>query len=325
MSKLHVDQGSIIFGSGGKKSNIDAIRDKIANIFKRDEEVLESKFQNKKERAPVKEITPKNLNKLESQDIKEDWEKIKPASKTSDFVTDMRAIKPSFSEGETNYGGKSTLAGALNSIFNPDALSETKNSEFTDHVLNAGKEKRKAAEAKIERPRDWENNLRAKSSNDLKPAQMGFTPNRSSLEQAPIPKVELQVVAKQKELTKKSIEAGKEAAKIKQAMDELLGKRFEKDANDTRKWEDRMSDKIAENQTREIETKPFEFKLAQDFTSEKGGKTNIDLSGLFKTPENPKEIKEKSIKADLSHLTTKRQKREDDRSWEVVQKPKKTT
>ena len=50
----------------------------------------------------VKEITPENLDTLESIDIKGIWEEIKPAKKLSHSRVDEKAVQPSRSTGETN-------------------------------------------------------------------------------------------------------------------------------------------------------------------------------------------------------------------------------
>lgn len=324
MDKVQITQGNLLTGFGSENKKVANIADKLKDIFS--VQVVSQPVEAEKEqRAPVKNITAKNLKHLESIDIKNnDWEKVSGSTKTTDVVSDLRAIKPSRSEKETDNGGRSTLSNSLNSIFNPTAIREVKNSEFTEHVISSGKEKRKAEKDKMLRPRDWENEVRAKTTADMNPAQMGFTPNRSSFEAPAIPKVDLPIVETIKANNKKSAESGKQAAEIITELTKVWNDAYVKDANDNRRWEDIQADKIAQAQVREINVQPSGIKLAPEVVKEKLEPAKIDLSGVFKMPENPAEAKEQSIKENLEHLKSQRKRREEDRSWEVPSKAKKT-
>jgi hypothetical protein len=327
MGQIQITEGHLIFNTENKSKD-NHIADKVKDIFKVPEPIKDPENIKREEtstgRKPVGEITPQNLRHLESIDIKDhNWESIKLPTKTSDVLQDMKAIRPSRSEGETDNGGRSTLTSALNSIFNPEAVEGVKNSEFTDSVLQSGKDKKRESEQRRERSRDWEVETRAKTTKDLAAAQMGFTPNRSSFEPAPIPKVDLPVVEEIRAQNKKSADAGKEAAKIVKDLDSLFKVEYERDANDNRRWEDIEADKISKNQTRPL-PEPEVIKIAEEVLKEKPDVSKMDLTGVFKMPQNPEEVKEENIKRDSSNLTTKRTKREDDRSWEVPSRSKKT-
>ena len=315
--------GNIISGFNEDKVKTENLKEKLVEAFKV-KETAPDEVQ-KKARGPIKEITAKNLSSLESKDIKDtNWETVKLSPKASETISGVNSVRPSRSDGENNYGGSSTLGNTLSSIFNPEALSSSKNSEFTDHAIAAGKYQRKYIAEKGKSSREWEIESKALTTNDINTSNMGFTPNKSAFAPAELPKVNIPQINIIKEQNEKSREAGLKAAEIKRSLDKVMAQSYENQRTDDRKWEDIESEKIYSNHTKKMTINNEKISLAKDFVSEKSPSTKMDLSGIFKMPENPLELsKESSIKKDTSDSTQSRKSREDDRSWEKVREPKK--
>jgi len=324
MGNTHIMTGNIITGFNEDKSKTENLKEKLAEAFKVKENTPD-KIE-KKARGPIKEITVNNLSSLESKDIKNtNWETITPSKKASETVVGINSIHPSRSGIENNYGGSSTLSNSLNSIFNPEALASNKNSDFTNHVISAGKEYRKNISKKGKPSRDWEVEQKSLTTKDISATMMGFTPNKSAFSPSELPKVNIPQIKIIKEQAEKSKEAGIKAAEMKINLDRVMAQSYENQRNDNRRWEDIESEKIYSNQNKEMPIRKENITLAKDFVSDKLPKTKIDLNGIFKVPENPIESKkESSIKKDISDSTQSRGSREDDRSWEKVREPKKT-
>lgn len=326
MSDIKITSGNMLTGLGLSKESVD--QDKINNLFNKTESVPEDKPQSKK-RKPVKDITSKNLRHLESQDIKEDWEQVKPARKASEAgAFDSKSIGASRSGAQNDYGGKAPVSKALNSIFDPDRQKSVarKGGKMGEQIKSDAQAKRDEIKAQHAKTNDWEKVESAKTTKNLRPGQMGFTPNRSEIRETNISKVEIPQIKFIQEKNQASAEAGKKAADIKSRLDNVFKVRYEKEANDKRSWEEVQADKIAKNQVRKMDFKEENIKLSPDKIrmnikqkSEKKSEENNPINDLFKTQD----FEEKNIKR-KSDLKENRKRREDDRSWEKVSTPKKT-
>lgn len=314
--------------SEGSKQTDDALDKDIANLFK---EASVEEPTEKKRKGRRKEITASNLRELDSQDIKDTkWERVAGAKRSTDFVGDMNAIRPSRSEGETDNGGSSIVSSALNSILDPTQNEKyAKQNAVTDSIVKQARKTRQKVAEKGQNKTDWEayteNDLTAKGTKDFHPSQLGFTPHLSAFAQKEIPSVEIPAVEAIKAQSAQSAIDGKKAAQIKMALDKIMETEFSKKAE--KSWEEMAVDQINNSQTKAMKIEEQSIKLADDFVGEK---THIeaskqDFSNWFNVPENPNEIKkEASIKRDTKKLSANRKRREDDRSWEVVKLPKKT-
>lgn len=209
------------------------------------------------------------------------------------------------------------------SIFNPDPFSDAKNNEFTDHIIEAGKERRKADREKSRKNHEFEPS-RAKSTSEIPANMMGFTPHRTALKPSdlPIPEKEHSEITAQRDRVSQSIEAGKKVAEIYRERDQKKHEEYLRDANDERKWQDHAADKIVRNYEKDINAKndAFNFGNPNEYreTSYKQ-----DLSSIFKSPPSPEEVKESNIKRKSDHLRdSTRKHRSEDRSWEDVENSK---
>lgn len=237
-------------------------------------------------------------------------------------------IKPSRSGNETNEGGRASLPGPhKNSIFDPDAITKAKNSKMTDAVINDARDRRKERAAKGERSRDWEQPSIAQNSKDFKPGQMGYTPNRSVNQQPELPKVtspEIEAVKKQQaENAKKAQKAAKIANELKQ----IQMRDMDKAAKDSRTWEQQKLDEIARVQNKSYTVGKGVAEVARDFVpteQKKVADVQASLKEVFTMPQNPETAKKESNIKRKSEISEKRKKREDDRSWEKLSKPKTT-
>lgn len=274
-----------------------------------------------KRRTQVKDITPENLCKLESIDIKDqNWEQVKPSNKIADTVSDLRAIKPSRSENETNDGGTGLIPGSMDFLFN-----KQENSDYTKHVLDAGTKKREKnsnrGKPSQEFRDEWEVVAKAKNTSEVPVTDRGVMPNRSSFEPVPLPKVKISTVDKIKEKNKQSAAAGIKAAELKTELDNIMREKQQKTSGN---WEEEALGNIKGNATKKITVSTEKVKFAKDFTAPGKSKTDLDFSGIFATPENPATFSEKEIRRNADKLKVQRTKREDDRSWEAVIRSSKT-
>lgn len=282
-----------------------------------------AKEESIKRRTPVKDITPENLRKLESIDIKNmDWEQVKPAQKIGDTINDMGAIRPARSECETNDGGTGLIPGAMDSIF-----EKPQESEFSQHAIAAGKQKREEranrGKPSQEARDEWEVVAKAPNTADVQVTDRGVMPNRSAFEPGEIPKVRISTVEKITAQNKKSAEAGVKAAELKTELDQIMMDKMHKVSNN---WEDEAFDKIQETATKKSNVGFEKVKFAQDFVTPEAAqkKATKNLDGLFAIPQNPADVPDEKIRRNVDKLRTRRQKREDDRSWEAVVRSSKT-
>lgn len=332
-NRVELITGSILpLSLAEKKTDSGSLEGQIADVFKSQVHELEKGISavnddnHKRVEASAsgtgmdESMLPKYLR--DSKDIKEDWQQVSRSAKASSAsYRDGRAILPSsISEAETNYGGPNRTSRFANSIFDPSAIEKIENDEYTDVVINDAREKRIKAERKMQKSRDWEVVSASKSTKDVNPAQMGFTPTRSAFQPAPLEEVRLAEVEAIKKKNAASAEAGKKVAQIKSELDKVLAEKWERDFNDDRSWEDKAHEKIIEAQNREMNIVFNEPELAKDFVKASPIETDFDLSGLFTVPEDPSQYREASIKREDDHLKDPRRskRREDDRSWETV-------
>lgn len=254
--------------------------------------------------------------------IHEEWQTIKGSNRLSmGNLNDAKTIVPSRSEGETSDGGRGHLRGSMSSLFNPTAIEDVRNSEYTDHAIQAGKDKKRKDEERKAGNREWEVISPAKSTKDAIPSQMGFAPLKSAYSQSPIPEVRISEVEAIKAKNEENRQVGAEALKIRQDTNREAAREYDSKLNDVRRWEDVVYDSITKNQSRDITVAENNIKVAQDFVREPSKKTNLSLEGLFTIPQNPDDVKKSErddIRRDASHLSSPRTKREDDRSWETV-------
>lgn len=270
-------------------------------------------------------ITAQDLPTLESIDIKEIWEKVSPAKHLTNNPEDAKAIRPSRSERETNFGGKSLVPEDVNSIFDASRIENIKDSDYSKHAIAAGKEQRdkKANKGKPsqEARAEWEVVNKAKTTAEVPVTDRGIISNRTAFEPAEIPKVKISSVEKIIAENKKSAEAGLEAAKLKTELDNIMR---EKNAKMSGNWEDEALGNIQDTMRKKIDSTPETIVFAKDFTAPpKESDKKMDLNGLFPLPENPAETKETSIKRDVNEIKAQKKTRADDRSWETVGTPQK--
>jgi hypothetical protein len=286
------------------------------------------------------ETVEKNV-KTEGVSTKEAMQKVLAQGKksTEDWMTALEgafdkdrltrgAIKPSRSGLETNEGGRSLLPGPYkNSIFNPDAIANAKNDKMTDAVINDARLKRKERESRSKRSRDWEKPSIAQSSKDFKPGQMGYTPNRSAYQQSEFPEVtspEIEAVRRQSAENEKKAE---KAVKIAYELKDIYLDKMEREAKDNRPWEQKKLDEILDIQRKSYSVEKGPVQVARDFVpiDQKIYKNiRAGLNEIFTMPENPEEVKKELNIKRKSKISDNRKKREDDRSWEKISKPKTT-
>ena len=274
------------------------------------------------------EINKEESRKRGKKKASRSWEKVeasKPAEMTNTYSA--KSIMPSRAANETNYGGAGQLKGAIASIFNPTASSDVKNDEYTDHVLKAGKKRRKDKEAQKQRNREWEEITPAKSTSDVHPSELGFTPHRTAFSQKPLPKVKVKEIEDQNRREAQSAQAGIEAAKIKESLDNIFATNYEKELSDDRKWEDIELEKINNARNREVEIKQanklnssMNYANVLNPNPEKRGDKDISakLAGVFSMPEDPEKANMEPRMKRQNKTANRRQRREEDRSWESI-------
>jgi hypothetical protein len=244
-------------------------------------------------------------------DIHEDWEKVATSEKlTMRNLHDTRSLVPSRSS-ETSEGGRGQLRSGTSSIFNPEALEDVRDSEYTESILDSARDRRMKERVKNN---EWEVISAAKSTKDTLPSQMGFMPLKTSLPSLETPEVSFISTNKVK-----NEELGREALKIRQEINLRESVNNSEKLNDNRSWEDVTFENIVKNQSREMTIDNKVATLADDFVREPSKKIDMSLSGVFTIPPDPKEFKEANIRRDTSDLDSIRSRREDDRSWETVE------
>jgi hypothetical protein len=260
--------------------------------------------------------------RIRDPEIHEDWQTVKTSNKLSmGNLNDSKTIVPSRAEGESSDGGRGHLRGSISSLFNPTASEDVRNSEYTDHAIQAGKDRKKKDEDRKAGNREWEVISAAKNTKDATPSQMGFAPLKSAFSQSPIPEVKISEVEAIKTKREENMQIGAEALKIRQDANREAAKEYDDRLSDKRKWEDVVYDDMAKAQSRNIQVPDSGIRVAQDFVKEPTKNINLSLEGLFPVPQNPKDVERserEDIRRDASHLGSPRIKREDDRSWETV-------
>jgi len=326
----HIMSGNIILSNitnhvekGKKEKGIKKEDINMDKVFSESRKLAEDKSLPER-KNPVKDVTSENVNNLDSIDLKNrDLKKSMLPTRSSSDNMDPKAIMPSNSPSGSGEGGRGHLRESLTSIFNTDAISESFNSEYTEHTIKSAKEKRQDRENRGKRSRDWEVESRAKTTKDLDEewtTGMGFAPSRTAFKPGPLPRVEIEAVKKEMERSKKSMEAGKAAAKMKSEADKKSQENFEskakmdfQDAEDTRNKEN-LSKTVGESRP---------IKISQDFVpagTDEVKKASDSLKGIFAVPKSIEELgEEKSIKKDSSQIKSEKKSRSDDRSWETVE------
>lgn len=253
--------------------------------------------------------------------LKENWEQVKRSSPLKNNPDDSKTIRPSRGKNETYFGGSGALQGD-NSIFDPEV--NIKELEYTKHIREAGKEKKRKQEEKHmpspESKNEWEQVKPALKTSDVPVTSSGIIPNRSSLKQSELPDIKPKWEQKTIKKEVKSKEAGIKSAEIKSKLDQIAQDR---EANISNNWEEEALRKIEQASKRKIEVPELGIKIAKAFLPPTP-RDNNSLSGIFKVPEDPSKVEEKPIKRDSIGIKEKRKTRSEDRSWEKVLTPKKT-
>jgi hypothetical protein len=307
------------------KIPVNKMTEKIEKQFSSIKGIFDNQFnsklasENNKKKSKQKDFDPKKTKGLDSSDLKEKkWETVKSYKNKEKDNYDGREILRSNSEIENNYGG----TGLLNSENNKYKEMEEK---LRRKVLKDSKTKRDERENRKkmspEAREEWEQVSVAKKTSDVFAGNMGFTPNRSSYEPAKLPDVKINGLNKIKELNNKNAKNGKQAAEIKQQLDKKLFDIFDLKMKEQYNWEEEALEEIHHNVNKKIDiSQPDKF--AKEFVPVKKTSDN-PLNGLFATPEDPKEVKEKKIKRDSSGIKEQIKTRKDDRSWEKLKPSKK--
>lgn len=275
-------------------------------------------------KSPVKNVTSGNVKNLDPIDLKKhDLEKSMLPTRSSSGNMDSKAIRPSNSPAGSGDGGRGHLRESLTSIFNTEAPSESLNSEYTDHTIKSARGKRRSREDRKKRSRDWEVESRAKTTKDLDEewtTGMGFAPSRTGFKPGPLPRVEIKAIKKEIDKAKKSMGAGKAAAKIKSEDDKKSQKTVESRAGMS--FQDAEAEKNKERLSK-TSKESRNIKISQDFIpagTDRVKKASASLKGIFAVPKSPEELgDEKSMAKDSSKIKTERKNRSDDRSWETVE------
>lgn len=314
---VHLTGHTFIPTNEGEKVKID--KDNLKGIFS--DGVPEIAKESKTERkTPVKEVTPGNLRKLESIDIKDrNWESVKPAKKISESSQDLNAIKPSRSGGESNEANVGMVPGLRESVM-ANMFTTPENSDYTNHAIDAGRQRREKIKTKgqpSQEARDeWEVVSPSKTTANTPVTDRGILPNRSALTPGDIPKVKIDSVEKIKEQNKKSAKSGIEAAKLKKELDAIMADKQKSVSNN---WEEEALGKIKDISKIKVENPVEKVKFAKDVVRQNPeSRKDLNLEGLFSMPQDPKTAKDDQIKRNSEILKEQRKKREDDRSWEVV-------
>jgi len=277
------------------------------------------KFDSSRLKGIFSDVTkqPENYRSIKTADpdIKNNsWEEVKGSS---NFVKtdDMRSIRPARSEKEHNYGG----TGILTKLEG----NKQKNNKFTQHILNAGDKKRKETESKKhcseESRKEWEIVSGTKKMSDVKGKTFGTA--RTAFEVPDLKKVKIPEIDKRIENNKKSLEAGIEAAKIKKNLDKIMAQKTQ-ETFQKENWEEQEIDRIKKVMSEPLKISKESTQLAEEFTPMAKSEVKSDLSGLFKIPKNPNDIKESVIKRNTNNLMKTRKTRSDDRSWETMSNAK---
>lgn len=248
------------------------------------------------------------------------WEEVKGSSRPADRFDSKQISRSGDGNGVVGSGQNPSVTRPT--LFNPDPFSSAKNHEFTDHVIGAGKERRKAERERKESKREFEIS-KAKNTSEVPAFMMGFTPHRTALKPQDIPEIkEHKEISAQKDKIIESIKAGEKVAEIYRERDKKKHEEFLRDANDEQKWQDHAASKIERNYCKPMNSpeKPFNFGNPNEYRE---SSYKEDLSKIFKAPLSPDEVKEDDIKRKSSHLKdTTRKHRTDDRSWESVENSK---
>jgi len=308
--KTTLQTGNMLLQGSSKKTPDAKMLDKISNIFspsKNSEPVDERSERKDQKERELSEIRDKS------------WETVEKIEKDR-TIMDSKAIRNnSGMENTERYDSFSSVPSGKSSILDPEAFNKLQNDEYSQHIIDAGKERRRKEAERGRRDRDFEPS-RATTTADTNPFFMGFTPMRSALKQDPLvgsqdPIKEVEEV-KAKAMNAKI--AGEKAAKLKTKLDNVFANKFREEANDDRAWQDRMGDEI-ENRLKNVKAQKNKTpRVADDFTKVPD-KSSMDLSGVFKNPYAQFENEEKDIKRDSSSIKSKRAKREDDRTWETLE------
>jgi len=263
-----------------------------------------------------KNIEAKDLNRLESIDIKDmHWEEVKGSAKFSD-LQGKGSVFPARSAGETNEGGTGIFGKNKPSIFDPNVLDNLKFDDASEESLKANKARKQTiereAKEKDEAHRDeWEVVAPVKNTKTSRPK--GFTQNRSAFEPAPLPKVKINAVDAIIAQNKISAESGKKAAEMKMDLDKILAEKMKERLSGG--WEDEADKNIKENNEKEYTPIKEKISFAPDEIKMKKTKF-ANLNGLF--PSLIPDIKDSNLKKDSNKIKEKRKNRSEDRSWEKV-------
>lgn len=319
----HIVTGDILLTNVESAKNSTKVPDlkAIGELFmKRQMKEPEERISPERDRG-IKDIFSSNLGNLDSVDIKDhNWEQVRPPTRSTDVeAMDTKALRPSRAEREGDVGGTDVLASNLNSIFDPNRIEKAQNSEFTDHIIDSARDRRREAEEKRQGSREWETEEKSKTTADIPVSQMGFTPLRTAFEPAPLPKVDIPEVRAEVERSRQSAEAGIKAADLKRELDKAMNEKWNREFNDNRGWEEKTSENIADRFNRPMEVEAEKIKVAEEFTPMSPKKPSIDLSGLFPVLD----VKlDSNIKRESDGLKSDRTKRQDDRSWETLDNSK---
>lgn len=230
-------------------------------------------------------------------------------------TTSSKALSKSRSDegGENDYSGRTTNGNSLEKIF------DHQESEFSQHAIDAGRERRLAKEMKKKKNHDWAVNTKAKTTSDVPATQMGFTPNRSAYQPGQLPSVNIPLVDQMILEESKSAQAGIEAGQMLKEIYQQKNAEWEAKMKGDKNWEDETIDQINSIFSKESNQSSLGIKLADDLVNEPVKKeVQPEFKELFTTVDG----KQKSIKVDLSHLKSRRKSRKDDRSWETIENSK---
>jgi len=311
----HMESGNVLRFTDKKIEKKDIDPKQFKDIFS-DGIPKEAEPEIHERKVQKKNIEAKDLNKLESIDIKDlNWEQVKGSAKFSD-LQGKGSVRPARSAGETNYGGSEIAGTNRPSIFDPDVLDHIKFDQASEESLKANKAHKLAEEKRAQKKdeaarNEWEVVAPVKDTKTSRP--QGFTQNRSAFEPAPLPKVKIDAVDAIIAQNKISAESGKEAAEMKISLDKILADKM----NDRLSggWEDEADKSIKENMEKEINPTKEKISFSPDEIKMKKGKF-ANLDGLF--PSLIPEISERDLKRNSDNIKEKRTDKSKDRSWEKV-------
>jgi len=316
MSKktTHIMSGNVLYDDMNPKKGFNKAEELKAALSSKTPKIEEDAKSDRKIRAEKKA--------RQSAEIRDrSWETVSGSARPGERIDPRQTSR----SGDAN-GSVTRMPQASDfrpSIFNPDPFSNAKNSEFTDHAINTGKERRKAKREKTQKQHEFEPS-RARNTSEVPASMMGFTPHRTALRPCdlPAPEKEHSEITAQRDRVQQSIKAGEKVAEIYRQRDQEKHQEFLNDANDTQKWQDHVGDKIKRSYEKDMNTKndAFNFGNPNEYRERSYDK---DLSKIFKMPPNPEEVKEANIKRKSDHLKDNTRKhRSEDRSWENVENSK---